>query len=523
MDGASGRQRAIDDLVRDPIVATDADHRIVFWNRAATATYGFDRAEAVGARAVDLLGSTFSLPLAEIEAMVDEFGFWEGQVVQRTSDRRTLTVESRWVTRLDDAGQRAGILAIDRDITGDLDDAELRRGEDHDRDQLQSQVDRSEHLDSVGQLAGGIAHDFNNSLGVIINYAGFVTRELRALEAEAADQPRWAAMRQDVGEIEIAALRAARLIHQLLAFARREVAKPIALDLNDLIGGVADLLRSTIGESVSLELSLEDGLPAIFADPGQLEQVLVNVASNGRDAMPTGGILTVVTSARDVDAEFAASRPGLDAGSYVELRVSDTGQGMAPDVLARAFEPFFTTKPGGRGTGLGLASVKAIVDRLGGDVGFTSELGAGTTLSAWFPTTDLVPAPVARPSDKGLTGGSETILVVEDDGVVRAAVQRMLSGAGYRVVTAKTAQEALMAADAHAGEIDLLLADVVMPEMAGNRLSDALVALHPEVRTLYMSGFADPFLGQTVRAEVDLIEKPFTEKALLARVRRALG
>jgi signal transduction histidine kinase len=392
-----------------------------------------------------------------------------------------------------------------------------------DRDRLQSQVDRSEHLDSMGQLAGGIAHDFNNSLGIIINYAGFVTRELKTLEVDAADQPRWTSMRQDVHEIEIAALRAARLIHQLLAFARREIAKPVALDLNALIESMSELLRSTVGESITIELALGRGLLAIYADPIQLEQVLVNVASNGRDAMPTGGTLTIATTACDLDEEFAASRPDLAAGRHVELRVSDTGSGMPPEVIARAFEPFFTTKPGGRGTGLGLASVKGILGRLGGDVEFESSIGEGTTLKAWFPVTDLEPVSLAPLPDAALIGGSETILVVEADNVVRAAVRRILADAGYRVVIASSGQEALDSAAAHPGEIDLLLADVVMPEMAGNRISDELHASRPAVRTLYMSGFAEPFAGQSIGPDVDLIEKPFSEKALLTRVRRALA
>jgi two-component system cell cycle sensor histidine kinase/response regulator CckA len=504
-------------------MSTNREHVIVSWNRAAEATYGFDRGEALGRRAGELLRSTYPTPLREIEAAIDGHGHWEGRIVHRAKDDRALTVESRWVVRFDDAGQRAGILAIDRDITSDLAAAEVRRDESLDRDRLQSQVDRSEHLDSVGQLAGGIAHDFNNSLGVIINYAGFVTRELRALHVDAADRRRWTAMQQDVREIEVAALRAARLINQLLAFARREVAKPIALDLNDLVRSIAELLRSTVGEHVNVELALGPGLAAIYADPGQLEHVLVNVASNGRDAMPTGGTLTIATSVRDVDAELASSRPDLQAARYVELRVTDTGQGMTEDVLERAFEPFFTTKPGGRGTGLGLASVQGIVGRLGGYVEFSSAVGEGTTLRAGFPVTDLVPVAFAPPHDDARAGGSETILVVEDDDVVRAAVTRILAGAGYRVVVASSGSEALSAAAAHPSDIDLLLADVVMPEMAGNRLSAELNAARPGVRTLYMSGFAEPFLGQSIGSDVDLIEKPFTEEALLGRVRRALA
>jgi two-component system, cell cycle sensor histidine kinase and response regulator CckA len=385
---ASAPRRALSDLVRDPIVSTDVEHLIVLWNRAAEETYGFERAEALGRRVDALLRSTYSTPRAEIEATIERHGMWEGRVVHRAKDDRALTVESRWVVRLDDAGQRTGTIAIDRDITNDLADAEVRRDEGLDRDRLQSQIDRSEHLDSVGQLASGVAHDFNNSLGVVITYAGIVARELRDLDVDPADGRRRASMQQDVRKIEVAALRAARLIHQLLAFARREIAEPTALDLNDVVTNSAELLRSTVGERVNLELSLAPGLQAIYGDPVQLEQVLVNAASNGRDAMPTGGTLMIVTSLREVDAELAFSRPDLRSGRYVELRVADTGQGMAPDVLARAFEPFFTTKTAGRGSGLGLASTKVIVGRLGGYVELASEVGEGTTLRAGFPVAD---------------------------------------------------------------------------------------------------------------------------------------
>jgi PAS domain S-box-containing protein len=510
------------DVVRDPIVATNPDRLIVYWNRAAETTYGFGRDEALGTRAAELLQTRFPIPLAEIEEVVRDTGHWAGNLVHRTMDGRKVTVESRWVVRYDDAGALAGILAIDRDVTARLEVAAEREDERLDHARLQVQLERSERLDSVGQLAGGIAHDFNNILGVIINYAAFVSRELRSLEGTTGE-PRFTAMREDVGQIETAAERAARLVHQLLAFARQDVARPVALDLNETVRTIEELLRRTVGEHVEVTTSLTDDLRPIHADQGQLEQVLVNVAINGRDAMLGGGALTIETA--NVDVEYASPRPGLAPGAYVRLRISDTGEGMAPDVLARAFDPFFTTKPIGRGTGLGLASVHGIVSRLGGRVELSSERGVGTVFSAVIPAgyAPPVPAPQPTPVPEGVEG-SESILLVEDEDAMRAASERILTGAGYRVIAAANGPVALAAALADSGPIDLLLTDVVMPEMLGHQVAERLHAARPSLRVLYMSGFAEPFLGQSMElGELDLVEKPFTAPVLLARVRQALA
>jgi PAS domain S-box-containing protein len=515
--------RAVVDVILDPIVATNRERRIVYWNRAAESTYGFGRDEALGRRAAELLQTRFPIPLAEIEEAVGDTGLWTGSIVQFTKDAQKLTVESRRIPRLDGAGKRTGVIAIDRDVTARLAAAAEREDEQLHYARLQVQFERSQRLESVGQVAGGIAHDFNNILGVINIYAAHVTRELRASRGSTGDR-QWASMLEHVGEIETAAAHGARLTQQLLAFARRDVSKPVALDLNRTICGVEALLRQAIGAGVQLVTSLDERLHPIHADPGELEQVLINLAVNSRDAMPDGGTLTISTENVAVDAAYAAPRLALMPGVYVRLCVSDTGAGMLPTVLRRAFDPFFTTKPAGDGTGLGLASVCGIIARSGGHAELESEPGIGTTFSALIPAGDTAPAPAASSEHHPQTGGSEIVLLVEDKDAMRDAVRRILEDAGYRVIVAGSGTEALAAASSHPGPIDLLLTDVVMQEMRGDEVAEQLRVAHPSIRVLFMSGFAAPFLGQSVQVdEVDLIEKPFTAPALLARVRAALS
>jgi PAS domain S-box-containing protein len=514
--------RALVELVRDPIIGMDRNRRIVLWNRAAHATYGFTSDAAIGKPKHELLQTRFPIPLTEIEEAVLDTGHWSGTLIQTTKDGRELTIEGHWVTLADHSGHSIGTLAIDRDVTDRVEDATERAGERLDHARLEVQLERSQRLESVGQLAGGIAHDFNNILGVIINYSAFVAGELRLL-ADSTGEPRWASMYKDVGQIEIAAERAARLVHQLLAFSRQDIAAPVVLDLNDAIRDLEELLRRTIGEHVKLSTSLAPHVQPIRADAGQLQQVLVDVAVNSRDAMPDGGTLTIDTEDFAVDEEYALLRPGLEPGAYVRLRVSDTGAGMAPEILAHAFDPFFTTKPIGQGTGLGLASVYGIVARLGGRAQLYSEPGVGTTFSALIPVADDQTPLRQKPPQPESVSGSETILLVEDEDALRKAIERILAGAGYRVIVAAGGVEALALAEAYPEPINLLLTDLVMPGMLGNRLAEQLSVLRPALRIAYMSGFAEPFLDQSMHLDVaGLIEKPFTASSLLARLRTTL-
>jgi len=340
----SGADAVFLDLLPDPVIGFDAERRIVLWNRAAEQTYGFSRSEAVGQRPAELLSIRFPLPRVELVQAMAEMGEWKGELLELTKDGRELTVETHWLARYDDQGNVAGGVAIHRDITARLrDQRERERGQaSAERERLQGRMLRSQRLESIGELAGGIAHDFNNLLAVITNYAMLVDGELAAVQRASAEE-RWTSIRGDVGEIRLAAERAARLTHQLLTFARQDVANPVAVDINGSIRRVEELLQRTLGDQVQLVTApLAEDLQAIRADPAQLEQVLVNLAVNGRDAMPDGGTLTIDTANVEVDAEYAAARPGLSPGAYVRLRVSDTGSGMAPEVVEHAFDPFFT-------------------------------------------------------------------------------------------------------------------------------------------------------------------------------------
>jgi PAS domain S-box-containing protein len=392
------------------------------------------------------------------------------------------------------------------------------------RERLEARLHQSQRLESLGQLAGGVAHDFNNLLGVILNYASFVEEEITAAAGEPGCAPRWQATRKDVEQIRRAAERATELTHQLLAFGRREVVRPQVISLNDVIVDVQDLLRRTLGEHVELETDLQPELWSVLADPGQIEQVLVNLAVNARDAMPAGGRLTIDTSSMLVDPEYARQRPGIKAGPHVRLRVSDTGTGMPHEVIERAFEPFFTTKPKGEGAGLGLATVYGIITQADGHVHIYSEPGLGTTITALLPATDeQPPEPEQRPAYCKVPGG-ETVLVVEDEDAMREVTRRILTRNGYQVLTAASGAEAMALAETSQADIDLLISDVIMPRMLGKEVVERLRAIRPDLRVLFMSGYAHPILASqgTLDPGVTLIEKPFSETTLLEKVREVL-
>jgi hypothetical protein len=391
-----------------------------------------------------------------------------------------------------------------------------RRGARRDMADLEAQLEQARRLESLGQLAGGVAHDFNNLLAVILNYASFVAEELG--DATESDwSQRCETARSDVGQIQQAAERAATLTHQLLAFARQEVIRPQVLNLNDVVAGVENMLRRTIGENIQLVTSLADGLWPVLADPGRLEQVLVNLAVNARDAMPSGGTVTIDTGNVTVDASSVAGGSPARQGRNVRLRVSDTGTGMPPEVIEHAFEPFYTTKEKGAGTGLGLATVFGILSQADGHIQIYSEHNNGTTISVTLPVTDEVPAPAADlvPYQRVPTG--ETVLVVEDEEALREVTRRIFTRNGYRVITAADGPDALDIAGHHDGEIHLLVTDVVMPHMLGKEVADRIRAIKPEVEVLYMSGYARPVLASQGRLDpgVALVEKPFSETDLL--------
>ncbi len=393
------------------------------------------------------------------------------------------------------------------------------------RERLERQLHQSQRLESLGQLAGGVAHDFNNLLLVIRNYASFVSEELTAV-AEGRPHAEWDVIRSDTQQVIAAADRATRLTHQLLAFGRREVVHPEALSLNDVVTDIEQLLRRTLGEHIQLRTALATDLWRTMADPGQIEQVLVNLAVNARDAMDEGGTLVLETQNVSLaDADIAGDRPALTPGRYVELRVSDNGKGMHRDVVDRAFEPFFTTKPKGEGAGLGLATVYGIIAQAGGDTAILSDPGVGTTITALLPATDDVPVANETPTLVARPRGEETILLVEDEEAVRDLTCRILSRNGYRVLVADSGPAALqMVEDPACHPIHLLLTDVVMPRMLGKEVADHAVKLLPDIRVVFMSGYALPTLGnQTLDEGVVLVQKPFTEAVLLNTIREVLN
>jgi two-component system, cell cycle sensor histidine kinase and response regulator CckA len=393
-----------------------------------------------------------------------------------------------------------------------VENAAVRR----ERRRLEQQLLVSQKLEAIGRLAGGVAHDFNNVL----------TAVLGSVELLLLDTPPGAPQREELDIIRDAAIRARDLIRQLLAFSARQVLRPVVLDLNRLVQGTSKMLRRLIGEDVELTTSLDPGLGHVRADPGQVEQALVNLVVNARDAMPDGGRLTIATESVELADRSGSAAPQLAPGRYVVLRVTDTGVGMDPETLARAFDPFFTTKPRGKGTGLGLATVYGIVRQSGGDVTIESAPGKGTTFRIYVPlvTDPLDPVGAAVPVAAPVAGGGETVLVAEDEPLVRTLARKVLEQAGYRVLLARSGAEALLLAERHDAPIQLLLSDVVMPEMSGRELMRRLTRVRPDLRVLYMSGYSDEAIARHGMLDpgTAFLQKPFTPGALALKVREVL-
>ena len=391
------------------------------------------------------------------------------------------------------------------------------------RERLERQLNQSQRLESLGQLAGGVAHDFNNLLGVIVNFALFAKEKMLA-SGNGSPSPGLQQAVKDIDRVVRAGESASRLTHQLLAFARREVVRPQAIDVGSVVAELEPLVTRTLGEHIEFISSPGKDIWPALMDPAQLEQVLTNLAVNARDAMLKGGTLTIDCENVNVDSAYAAGRPGLKPGRFVRIRVTDTGTGMDTETLQRAFEPFFTTKPKGQGTGLGLATVYGIVNQAGGDVSIYSELGVGTRVHVLLPASDASPRAPKAEVFAPRQHASATILVVEDADDLREITDLILTKNGYRVITAPNGVAALDVVKDYAGKIDLLLTDVVMPHMQGPELAKQVAALHPEIQILYMSGYAQPMLGDggILEEGVILLEEPFTEPALLAKVEQAL-
>src|SRR5437016_554922 len=493
--------RSLVDGVRDVIFALSPGGEVTSLNPAFEEMTGFPPAEWVG-RPFEAFVHPDDVPLA-----LDLFGRVLQGEPRPTIQFRILTragtyrvAEFSATAQLRD-GRLTGILGIGRDVTERLG--------------LEQQLRQAQKMEAVGRLAGGIAHDFNNILTAITGHADLLLEDL------GHHDPR----RTDVDEIRRSAERAAGLTRQLLAFSRQQVLQPKVVDLNALVLDMDKLLRRLIGEDVELATVLDPTLGHVTADPGQLEQVIVNLAVNARDAMPQGGKLTLETCNIDLDSSYTLEHSLVKPGPYVQLTVSDSGIGMDEETQAHAFEPFFTTKPRGQGTGLGLAMVYGTVKQSGGFIWVYSEPGQGATFKIYLPRVDAPvesmapPAPVERPPR-----GSETVLLAEDEPAVRAIAQQALERQGYTVLAAPSGADALALAAQHGATIHLLLTDVVMPGMSGRDLADRLTAPRPGIRVLSISGYTDNAIVRHGMLEPGLayLQKPFRPDALVRKVRDVL-
>jgi PAS domain S-box-containing protein len=525
---AEQRFRGVFDAAPDATIAVAADGSIAMANAHAVQLFGYPVGELIGQSVEMLVPEEARAEMAVARAAyfadprsrpIDAELRMSGQC----RDGRRFPAEITLNALPTDSGML--VTAAIRDVTERLAlEAERERLRAiAERERVERRLEQSQRLESLGQLVGGVAHDFNNLLNVIQGYTDFTAEEIgRRAQAD----PELAPVLEDIGQVQAAAQQAGRLTRQLLTFARHEIRQPEVIDLNEVVRGAGELLRRTLGEHIDLAIQAEPGLWRVKADRGQLEQILVNLAVNARDAMPGGGHLTIDTGNTEVDEIYASTRPALVSGRYVRLRVSDTGTGMDQATVKRVFEPFFSTKPKGRGTGLGLATVYGSVTSAGGSIDIYSEPGLGTTVSVLLPVTDEDAVAAAAPAagDDRETGHGETILVVEDEASLRDLTSRILARSGYQVCVVASGSEAVCRASDPGQPIDLLLTDVVMPEMLGNEVAARVAEIRPGVPALFMSGYAQPILDThgIPAPHYDILEKPFTEAALLTRVRRAL-
>jgi two-component system cell cycle sensor histidine kinase/response regulator CckA len=382
------------------------------------------------------------------------------------------------------------------------------------RKKLEEQLRQSQKMEAVGQLAGGIAHDFNNLLTVINGYAELLQNRI----------DEGSPLRRNVDEIHHAGERAASLTRQLLAFSRRQVLQPKVLDMNGVISNLGKMIHRLIGENIELRTLLRPDLGSVLADPGQVEQVLLNLAVNARDAMPAGGTLVLETANVVLDESFAREHPGLLPGPHVLLSVSDTGTGIPREIREHIFEPFFSTKERGKGTGLGLSTVYGIVKQSNGHISVYSEIGKGTIFKVYLPRVEGKIQGVPSASPAGSLQGDETVLLVEDESSVRGVIEKVLSGNGYRVLLACDGSEAIRVSGEHEGRIDLLVTDVVMPGMGGREVASRLETARPGLKVLLMSGYSENVISHhgVLEAGLAFLQKPFTTDALLRKVREVL-
>jgi len=497
------RLAAIVESSDDAIIGKDLNGIITNWNKGAEKIYGYKASEMVGTSIMRLIpADRHDEENRILETIKRGESMKHFETLRQTKDGRLIDVSVTTSPIRDVTGKIIGVSKVARDIT--------------ERRKLEAQFRQSQKMEAVGQLAGGVAHDFNNILAVIQLQTGLLKAE-QELSLQQLDL---------AGEIEKAAERAAILTRQLLLFSRRQTMQPRDLDLNQAINDMAKMLRRTLGEDIQLQFKFAMQSLFIHADAGMMDQVLMNLAVNARDAMPKGGQLVIETSAEDFDESVRAQSARASSGSLVCLSVSDTGCGIPPEVLPRIFEPFFTTKEAGKGTGLGLATVFGIVEQHQGWINVHSEVGHGTTFHIYLPQlTKISKREPEQPTLTSTRGGNETILLVEDDIFLRASVRKSLSQLGYRVLEAIDGIEALEVWKQNRGGIHLLLTDLVMPGgMTGKDLGERLLKENPKLKVIYASGYSGEIAGKNFPLEegVNFLAKPFQTQKLAQTVRNCL-
>ncbi len=482
------------------IYSVDLEGRVKSWNSAANRLFGWQEWELLGEKLPHLPESEierYESHLEQVRRGITDAPF---DTRCRTRDGRMLEVNIWSGLLRDGGGSMRGIVHVAADVT--------------ERKRLEEQLHHSQKLEAVGRLAGGVAHDFNNLLMIIQGYSQML------LSGMSDTDP----VRADVEEIVKGAERASDLTKQLLAFSRRQIIQPKILDLNALVRDMERMLKRVIGEDIKLACILDPGLKTVRADPGQMEQVILNLVVNSRDAMPAGGRLTIETANVYVSADQARKQLSPTAGDYVMLAVSDTGVGIDSDTQSHIFEPFFTTKERGKGTGLGLSTSYGIIKQGGGDIWVDSEPGQGTTLKIFLPVAEQ--SAEVRTAARGNTilGGHETVLLVEDDSGVRSVLETMLHRHGYNVLSCGSPQDALRICENHR-DIHLLITDMVMPLMSGRELADKITAMRPGMRVLYVSGYTDLSASEqeALDPQLQYLQKPFTPDVLASKIREVLA
>jgi PAS domain S-box-containing protein len=522
LDGAGARERAAEDLAEshratlaavvehsdDAIIGTTPAGTVTAWNGGAERLFGYTAAEVIGHPAAMLADGAGLDEQSDVLARIaagERSLHYEATRVHKDGSPIEIAVSVAPILGRD--GAVTGLAVVARDIAAAKQAAERRR-------QIEERTHQAERMESLGQLAGGVAHDFNNILAIIVNYTDF-----------AAEQSPDPAVRADLEHVRTAADRAISLTHQLLVFTRGDTIQPQDIDLNAAVDEVGAMLHRTIGENIDLRTEPAAAPLTVHADAGQIQQVLLNLALNARDAMPEGGTLVIEANRARLDEHQIDMHPELAPGTYARLLVSDTGEGIDPAVAAHIFEPFYTTKPRGQGTGLGLSTVYGIVAEAGGSINVYSEPGVGTTFRVYLPLVETAQDVTATRAVEAAVphGHEETVLVVEDEPALGRIIARILSQGGYRVLSAASGPEALDLDRDHG--CDLLLTDVIMPGMSGPRLAELLEARHTGLPVLYMSGYSNGLLGSTHVLDPDIafIEKPFTADDLLRRVSTVLS